>query len=123
MILKKRRLFVYLQKNDNMRTITINELQNNFNFNVNSIKNNQFILVTNKDVAVGLFSSLSDDLFNQGFLQWIGLQSYQNGDLTLRQLAGLLKTTVDDAIKMLNNLNIPVIDYNFDDDLETLKKL
>jgi hypothetical protein len=104
-----------------MRTITINDLQTNFNDN--SLKNNQFILVTDKDVAIGLLSSFSDDLFNQGFLQWIGLKSYQTGDLTLRQLAGLLKINIDDTIKMLNNLNIPVVDYDFDEDLETIKKL
>ena len=70
-----------------------------------------------------MFSSFTDDLFKQGFLQWIGIQGFKSGDLTLRQLAGLLKTDVENTINTLNSLNIPVIDYNFEEDLETIKLL
>lgn len=106
-----------------MRTISLSDLQTNFTLIDKSLKTNEYILLTNKGNAIGLLSSLSEELFNQGFVQWIGIKSYQTGDLTLRQLAGLLKINTDETIKILNNLNIPIIDYNFDEDLETLKKL
>jgi predicted HTH domain antitoxin len=106
-----------------MKTITINELQTKFNSINKSLKNHEYLLLTNKNNAIGLLSSFPDELFEQGFIPWIGIKAFQNGDLTLRQLAGLLKMDIDNVVKLLNNLNIPIIDYDFSDDVETIKNL
>jgi len=106
-----------------MRTITINDFQTNFNLINNSLQKNEYLLLTNKDNAIGLLSSFTDDLFQQGFLQWLGIKAFKNGDLTLRQLAGMLKKDIDTTIKILNSLNIPVIDYDFTEDIDTIKSL
>lgn len=53
-----------------------------------------------------------------------GIQNhFQNGDLTIRQLAGMLKKNIDQTIALLNTLNIPIIDYDFNEDINTLKDL
>lgn len=106
-----------------MITLTLNDFNINKGLLSKSLKDEEFVLITDDNNAIGLLSVFSDDLFKYGFSQWIGIKAYQTGDLTLRQLASLLKTNVDSTMKMLNNLNIPVIDYNFEDDLETLNKL
>jgi len=106
-----------------MRTITINNFNDNYNLIDNSLQNNEYLLVTNKNNAIGLLSSFNEDLYKQGFLQWIGIKAFKDGDLTLRQLAGLLKFDLESTISLLNSLNIAIIDYDFNDDLETLKLL
>jgi len=105
-----------------MKTLTINDFNTNKGLLNKSLTTEEFVLITENDNAIGLLYTFSDDLFKQGFLQWIGIKAFQTGDLTLRQLAGMLKLNVEDAIKMLNNLNIPVVDYDFNEDLETLSK-
>ena len=106
-----------------MRTITLNDLQSNFSSINKSLNNNEYLLLTNKDNAIGLLSSFSDELFEQGFVHWIGIRAFQNGDLTTRQLAGLLKLDIENTIILLNGLNIPIIDYDFNEDIDTIRKI
>jgi len=106
-----------------MRTITLQDFQNNLNSFNKSLKSEEYILLTDNENAIGLFSSFTDELFKQGFVQWIGIKSYHSGDLSLQQLSNLLRTDLDSTIKLLNSLNIPIIDYDFNDDLQTLNSL
>ena len=106
-----------------MRTITVNEFETRYNKTDKALSDSEYFLLLNKDNAIGVISTLNDDLFKYGFVQWIGVKAFQNGDLTLRQLAGLLKSDVENTIKLLNALNIPLIDYNFSEDLEAINSL
>jgi hypothetical protein len=106
-----------------MRTISLIDLQKNFKSIDKSLINNEYLLLTNQDHPIGLLSSFTDELFEQGFIQWIGIKAFQHGDLTTRQLAGLLKMDIDSAIGLLNSLNIPIIDYDFNEDIEILRDL
>ena len=107
-----------------MKTITTSDFSNKESFINKSLQENEYVLLTNKEnKAIGLFSSLSDELFEYGFVQWFGIKAFKNGDLTLRQLAGLLKKDIDQTIALLNTFSIPIIDYDFNEDIETLKDL
>ncbi len=50
------------------------------------------------------------------------IKAYQSGDISLGQLSKQLKRTKMETIDFLGNLNIPVLDYELEDDLITIEK-
>ena len=80
-----------------------------------------FISKRGKPVAVAL--SLDNNIFDFGFKKWILIKAYKKGDLSLGQLSKALDQSQLKTMKMLSLLDIDVIDYDLDDDMETIKKL
>jgi len=80
-----------------------------------------FISKRGKPVAVAL--SLDNNIFDFGFKKWILIKAYKKGDLTLGQLSKSLKQSRMETVKMLSLLDIDVIDYDLDDDMQAIQKL
>ncbi len=93
-----------------MKILKTSSITEDFNFS-KSFEKNEYLILTNKNNAIGIISAFPDDLFKHGFIQWFAIKAFKNGDLTLRQLAGLLKRNVEQIIDFLNTFNIPIIDY------------
>ena len=84
--------------------------------------NDNYTLVINNDEPVGLFTLFTNDIIQSGLTQWLVLKAYQTGDISLGQLAKQFKLSITETIDFLGNLNIPVVDYDLDDDLQTIEK-
>ena len=56
-------------------------------------------------------------------MPWMALKAFETGDLSLGQLANSLGKNKVETLKMLGQLNIPIADYDLQEDLEAIKKL
>jgi predicted HTH domain antitoxin len=66
--------------------------------------------------------SLDNEVFEHGFKKWILIKAYKKGDLSLGQLSKALNLSYIDTMQMLGVLGISVIDYDLNDDIETIEK-
>ena len=103
-----------------MQTLSISGLLNKENNYFSTKLKDDFILTDKDGKAKYLLTNIPDHLPVQGLLRWIGIKAYQNGDLSLGQLSGWFSTDIREMMRILSKLNIPVIDYNLDDDLKTI---
>jgi len=107
-----------------MVTAGIKEIKTNPSIITKAVENSDeylFISKRGKPIAVAL--SLDNKVFDHGFKKWILIQAYQKGDLSLGQLSKALNQSYTQTMEMLSLLNIDVIDYDLDDELQTLEKL
>ena len=107
-----------------MITAGIKEIKTNPSIITKAVENSDeylFISKRGKPIAVAL--SLDNEIFNHGFKKWILIKAYKKGDLSLGQLAKVLGQPYMQTMEMLSTLNIDVIDYDLEDDLETIEKL
>lgn len=56
-------------------------------------------------------------------MPWMALKAFEAGDLSLGQLANSLGKNKVETLKILGELNIPIADYDLQEDLEAIKKL
>jgi hypothetical protein len=54
---------------------------------------------------------------------WLVMRSFEKGDLSLGQLADSLGKTKADTLQFLAQFNIPLADYDVQEDLATVEKL
>jgi len=107
-----------------MLTVGIKEIKNNpsiISKGVEDKDNYLFISKRGKPIAVAM--SLDNEIFEHGFKKWILIKAYQKGDLSLGQLSKALNLSHLDTIKMLGLLRIDILDYDLDDEIETIEKL
>lgn len=107
-----------------MLTAGIKEIKTNPSIITKAVENSDeylFISKRGKPIAVAL--SLDNDIFNYGFKKWILIKAYKKGDLSLGQLSKVLDQSYAQTMEMLSVLKIDVIDYDLEDDLETIEKL
>ena len=106
-----------------MNIIGIKELQTNPGKLSKSFNNDEYILITRRGQPIGIAFPFSNDLMEQGLKSWMALKAFAAGDLTLGQLAQSLEKNKADTIEMLGQLNIPVADYDLQEDLDAVEKL
>ncbi|OQX98029.1 MAG: hypothetical protein B6I24_06650 [Bacteroidetes bacterium 4572_128] len=103
-----------------MHTIILND--SNIDMFKSVHQDDNYTLIIEKGKAVGLFTSFSKEILQLGLIQWLLIKGYQGGDISLGQLAKQLKLSLTETMVFLSNMNIPVVDYDLDDDLRTIEK-
>ena len=58
-----------------------------------------------------------------GLKTWLLVRAYADGGLSLGQLTRALGKSYTDSAKLLTLLNIPVLDYDLADELNTLENI
>ncbi len=106
-----------------MNIIGIKELQTNPGKLSKSFSNNEYMLITRRGKPVGVALPFSSGLMEHGLQPWMALKAFQSGDLSLGQLAASLQKSKVETIEMLGQLNIPVADYDLQEDLDAVEKL
>ncbi|MEE9303275.1 MAG: UPF0175 family protein [Thiotrichaceae bacterium] len=106
-----------------MDIIGIKELQTNPGKLSKSFDNNEYLLITRRGKPFGIAMPFSNDLMEQGLQPWMALRAFQSGDLSLGQLAISLDKNKVETLEMLGQLNIPVADYDLQEDLAAVEKL
>ncbi len=104
-----------------MKTLELNESSMNF-FNSVYTSDNNYTLVVKSGEPIGLFTAFSDEILKTGLIKWLIIKAYQSGDLSLGQLSKQLSLTINETIDFLGTMNIPVVDYELEDDLRTIEK-
>ena len=106
-----------------MNIIGIKELQTNPAKLSKSFSNNEYMMITRRGKPIGMALPFSSELMEQGLKPWMALKAFQEGDLSLGQLANSFDKTKAEAIELLNQLKIPLVDYDFQEDMSAIDKL
>ena len=106
-----------------MLTVGIKEIKNNPSIITKGVEDrDEYLFISKRGKPVAVAMSLENEVFDYGFKKWILIKAYKKGDLSLGQLSKALGQSYQDTMQMLSLLGIDVIDYNLDDDLETIEK-
>lgn len=82
-----------------------------------------YVLLLHNGKPLGVFTQFNNELLQQGLGQWLLVKAYQNGEISVGQFARQMQLSLEESYHLLATLNIPVVDYNFDDDLDTIEQL
>lgn len=106
-----------------MHTIGIKELQTNPGKLTKSLVDDEYLLITRRGQPLGIALPFTEKLMENGLKPWMALKAFQEGDLSLGQLSAVFNKNKIEMIETLATLNIPLADYDLDEDLQSLDKL
>lgn len=104
-----------------MKTIGIRELQKNPSNITKWLENNEYTIITKRNKPIGITISFNDKIITNGLKTSLLIEAYQNSLITLGEIAKVLNMSKEEVIKFLSTLGIDIIDYDFNEDLETIK--
>lgn len=106
-----------------MHIIGIKELQTNPGKLSQTFSENDYLLITRRGKPIGLAFPFSSHFLEEGMKPWMALKAFERGDLSLGQLAKTLNKTKVEAMEMLGRLNIPLANYDLQEDLDAIDAL
>lgn len=104
-----------------MQTVGIRDLQLNPASFTKPLESNEFVMITKRGKPLGLATSFEDEALRHGLLESMVLKAFNQGDISLGQLASSLKLTKQETMKYLEIVNIPVTDYDLEEDLKAIE--
>jgi antitoxin (DNA-binding transcriptional repressor) of toxin-antitoxin stability system len=106
-----------------MQSVGIKEIKTNPGVISKAIEANEYLLISKRGKPIAIATALDDAVFDLGLKKWILINAYKRGSLSLGQLARALEKSTLETIEMLDLLQIPMLDYDLDDELDTLNSL
>jgi predicted HTH domain antitoxin len=105
-----------------MQTVGIRDLQLNPASFSKPLERDEFVMITKRGKPLGIATSFNDDALHHGLIESIVLKAFNQGDISLGQLANSLKLTKRETMKYLEIVNIPVTDYDLEEDLKGIEE-
>ena len=105
-----------------MKAIGIRELQKNASLVTKWLEENEYTLITKRNKPIGIAISFSDSIITNGLKTSLLIDAYKNSLISLGELAKALNMSKEEALKFLSSLGVDVVDYDFNEDLETIKE-
>jgi len=105
-----------------MQTVGIRDLQINPAIFTNSLEKKEFVMITKRGKPLGVATSFEEDILRHGFLESLVLMAFERGNISLAQLAKSLNLTKSETMKLLAIHNIPITDYELEEDLKGIEK-
>lgn len=106
-----------------MKTIGIRDLQINPATLTKALESKQYTIITKRSAPIGIAISFNDNILANGLKTSLLIDGYQNGNISLGQLASNLNISKQKAMRLLSMMGIDIIDYDFQDDIKTLRKI
>ena len=106
-----------------MKTIGIRELQKNPSAITKWLENREYTLITKRNKPIGIAIAFDDAIITRGLRTSLLLEAYQESLLSLGELAKALGMSKKEVMKFLSVMGIDVIDYDFYEDLATIKEI
>ncbi|MCK5810630.1 MAG: type II toxin-antitoxin system Phd/YefM family antitoxin, partial [Cocleimonas sp.] len=106
-----------------MKSVGIKEIKTNPGIISKTIEDHQYLLISKRGKPIAVATSLDDEVFDMGLKKWILLQAFKNGSLSLGQLSKALNQSYSKTLKLLELLKIPALDYDLEDELDTINGL
>ncbi len=104
-----------------MQTVGIRDLQLNPASFTKPLESNEFVMITKRGKPLGIATKFNDSILNHGVMESIVLKAFNQGDISLGQLATALKLTKKETMKYLEIVNIPVTDYDLEEYLKGIE--
>lgn len=106
-----------------MNIIGIKELQTNPGKLSQTFSEDDYLLITRRGKPIGVALPFSSGFLEEGLKSWMALKAFEAGDLSLGQLAKTLDKTKSETMEMLGRLNIPIANYDLQEDLDAIDTL
>lgn len=100
-----------------MRIAGIKEIKENPGIISKTIEEHEYLLISKRGKPIAIATALDDKIFDVGLKKWILIQAFKRGDLSLGQLSRSLNKSYSETTKLLNILNIPLLDYDLEDEM------
>jgi len=105
-----------------MQTVGIRDLQLNPASFTKPLEGNEFVMITKRGKPLGIATAFNDSVLNHGFMESIVLKAFNQGDISLGQLAKSLKLSKRETMKYLEIVNIPLTDYDLEEDIKGMEE-
>ena len=105
-----------------MQTVGIRDLQLNPASFTKPLENDEFVMITKRGKPIGIATSFNDDTLRQGLIESMVLKAFNQGDVSLGQLGKSLNLTKRETMKYLELVNIPLTDYDFNEELKNVEE-
>jgi hypothetical protein len=105
-----------------MQTVGIRDLQQNPASFTKPLESNEFVMITKRGKPLGIATAFTDTILNHGLMESMVLKAFNQGDISLGQLAISLKLTKIETMKYLELVNIPITDYDLTEDLKAMER-
>ena len=109
-----------------MKSVAIRDLKNNPSSMTKYLDNKESVFITRHNKPIGVTIPLNDDTLSIGIKKLLVLEQYKNGTISLGKLAELLEISKDEAMSLLNSLNIDFLDIDekeLEEELTIAKKV
>lgn len=106
-----------------MQVIGIKELQTNPAKLTKAFQERDYLLITKHGQPLGLAIPFDEGMMDKGLMPWFAIKSFQNGDLSLGQLAKILGKTHHATVALLNSLGVPLANYDLEEDLAAIEQI
>jgi predicted HTH domain antitoxin len=104
-----------------MQTIGIKDLQVNPAILTRSLEADEYTMITKRSTPIGLAISFNDSIITEGLKTSLMVDAYKQGLLSLGQVAKALEMPKEKVMKILSVMGIDVIDYDFKDDMKSMR--
>lgn len=108
-----------------MQTVAIRDLKNNPSNMTKYLENNESVFITKHSRPIGITLPLNDDTLSVGIKNLVAIEQYKNGLISLGKMAEFLEITKQEAMSLVNRLDIDWLDYDkneLDAQLNSAKK-
>ena len=103
-----------------MQTIGIKDLQINPAILTKILANKEYAMITKRSNPIGIAVSLDEQILSKGLKTSLLIDGYKSGNISLGQLSKSLDISKQKAMKLLSMMGIDIIEYDFNDELDTL---
>ena len=100
-----------------MQTVAIRDLKNNPSSMTKYLDEGSSVFVTRHGKPIGITLPINDDIFSLGLKKTVAIELYKMDILSLGKMAEMLEIPKQEAMSLLNTLNVTWIE----DDIETIK--
>ncbi len=100
-----------------MQTVAIRDLKNNPSSMTKYLDEGSSVFVTKHGKPIGITLPINDDLFSIGLKKTVAIELYKMDLISLGKMAEMLNIPKQEAMSLLNTLNISWID----DDIKSIK--
>lgn len=100
-----------------MQTVAIRDLKNNPSSMTKYLDKGDSVFVTRHGKPIGITLPLNDDVFSMGIKKTVAIELYKMGIISLGKMSEMLEIPKQEAMSLLNSLNITWIE----DDVESIK--
>ncbi|HIP61838.1 MAG TPA: hypothetical protein EYG98_04710 [Sulfurovum sp.] len=94
-----------------MQTVAIRELKNNPSNMTKYLEANQSVFITKHSKPIGITIPLNDDTLSIGVKNVVAIEQYKEGLISLGKMAEFLSITKQEAMHLLNRLDIEWLEY------------
>jgi len=98
-------------------------LQKNPSLITKWLENKEYTLITKRNKPIGIVISFNDKIITEGLKTSFLVEAYKNSLISLGELARALNMDKKETMKFLSSIGINVIDYSFDEEMQTIEKL